>query len=640
MSGPKNITLDMVVGHIGDYTDDAILITEAEPCDRPGPRILWANKAFCRMTGYDLEEIVGQTPRILQGEDTDKTALSQIREALKAWKRVRVELKNYRKDGTPFYVDLGIQPVTDSEGWHHYWIAIQRETTQRYERDQLLRRTTQIIDSAPIALGLLSVGNRLTFANRHFQRLLFRDRMLPALPLPYESWLRRAVGDAEDAATSGPIGRDWMRRHLGGLFSTPARVEQKVDGRWHEFRCVATTSGDQLIIGEDIEDRIQLQEQLRHMTKLDAMGQLTSGVAHDFNNILAVILGNVELLQMEEVAEADRDQFISEAVAAVLKGRALTHSLLSFARKSHMAPTICSVALLCRETVGMFRRTSASRVEVIVEAAQDIPDIHVDPNMFQNALLNILINARDAMPRGGEIRIILRVVADPQVSGRTADGTDLDCVEIDIHDQGDGMQPQTLQQAIEPFFTTKDAGAGSGLGLSMVHGFVEQSGGALLLTSEPGVGTQVRMRFPAEARAREVETQITSGGTLLDGIRILLAEDEGALRRLFTRTLETAGAIVTAVETGDGAVALSDRWAEFDLLITDIVMPGVVQGDMLARQFSDRCPQSPVILLSGNPEVMNSVRPSGSARSIVHSKPIQRNVLIEQIAAMVGKPQS
>jgi PAS domain S-box-containing protein len=323
------------------------------------------------MTGYTLDEIHGHTPRILQGADTDRAALAKIRAALRAWKPVRVELKNYRKDGTPFWVDLGIQPVTDEHGWHHYWIAIQRETTERHEREQLLERTTKIIDSAPIAFGLLKSEQRLTFANDYFKNLLFGDRMAPALPLPYDSWLRHALHDGADHVI--PDFAEWINRHLAGLFSTPARIEQRLRGSWYEFRRIATAAGDQLIIGENIEDRIKLRDQLRHMTKLDAMGQLTSGVAHDFNNILAVVLGNIELLQIDGEKAEDRDLFISEAINAVMKGRALTQSLLTFARKSRMDPRTVDIAALAVETVKMFNRTSATGVKATADCDAQLP---------------------------------------------------------------------------------------------------------------------------------------------------------------------------------------------------------------------------------------------------------------------------
>jgi PAS domain S-box-containing protein len=627
MDGRYRYDLNTVIGNIGDFTDDAILITEAEPIDRPGPKIVWANKAFCRMTGYALDEILGQSPRILQGEDTDPVALARIRDALQSWKPVRVEVKNYRKDGSPFWVDLGIQPVTDDQGWHHYWVAIQRETTERHERDQLLRRTTQIIDSAPIALGLLSADNRLTFANDHFSRLIYGVGLSPALPLPYDGWLRRGLADQP----TGESAAEWVRRHFAGLFSTPARIEQRLYGRWHEFRRVSTAAGDQLIIGEDIEERMQLQEQLRHMTKLDAMGQLTSGVAHDFNNLLAVILGNVELLQNDLEPDDDRDAMITETVNAVLKGRSLTQSLLSFARKSHIDPRPSDLAILTRETVAMFRRTSATGIEIVFEEAADLPSVFVDPNLFQNALLNLLLNARDAMNAGGRITVSAEV-ADAMPDGA---GAKQRCVRVTVADEGVGMEPNVLRQAIEPFFTTKETGNGSGLGLSMVHGFVRQSGGSLDVSSTPGAGTCVTLEFPADTRPVGPAVDPNEPPADLSGLHILLVEDEVAIRRLLTRMIEKAGAAVTAVPNGDAARELQERWARFDLLISDIVMPGVTQGDMLARHFSDACPGTPVILLSGNPEIMNTVQPGHSTAATVLSKPVHRTALLKAIADCV-----
>jgi len=637
METSKAISLSAVIGNIGDYTDDAILITEAEPVGLPGPRIVWANKAFERMTGYTLEEIRGKTPRILQGNDTDHAALAKIRTALDAWKPVRVELKNYRKDGSPFWVDLGIQPVTTDDGWHHYWIAIQRETSERHERENLLQRTTRIIESAPIAFGLLSADNRITFANDFFTSALFGDRIPPALPLPYESWLRHAMTDSRESAGDADA---WRRRHLSGLFSTPGRIEQRLNNAWYEFRRITTNSGDQLVIGEDIEQRIELQEQIRHMTKLDAMGQLTSGVAHDFNNILAVILGNVELLNDEDIPE-DRDLFIAETIGAVMKGRSLTQSLLSFARKSHLAPVAVDVGELARQTAEMFMRTSGKGIEVAVDVpSENLPTVFVDPNLFQNALLNLLINARDAIPGGGSIWI--SAFASGTTGTGAADGragspdpTEGPRVKVCVADDGAGMEDHVLKRAIEPFFTTKKAGSGSGLGLSMVRGFVEQSGGILTFQSRSGAGTTITLDFPAEGGVPAASAQAEHDPLPLPDINVLMAEDDPGLRRLLNRVLERAGATVTAVGSCDEAMLLEEDWPQFDLLITDIVMPGSAQGDVLAQRFSDRCPDTPVMILSGNPEITNSSVPGESAKLAVLLKPVVKGEFIQRISDLL-----
>ena len=628
--------IEAVIGRIGDFTDDAILITEAELIDRPGPRIVWANAAFTRMTGYTLDEIRGQTPRILQGPDTDPAARQKMREAMQAWTSVRVELKNYRKDGTPFWVDLGIQPVTDRDGWHHYWIAIQRETTERHERDQLLLQTTRIIESAPMAFGLLSHDNRLRLTNDRLIRLIYGDRMPPALPLPYEGWLRHGLMPSETEA--GPAGdaaaaSAWLRRHIAGLFSPPYRVEQRIGDTWYEFRRIATQEGDQLIIGEDIDDRIQLQDQLRHMTKIDAMGQLTSGVAHDFNNILAVILGNVELLQADGVSGQDRDAFIAETITAVTKGRSLTQSLLSFARKARLNPATTRLVPETEQTLAMFQRTLAPSISIESTFEPDLPGVFIDTHLYQNALLNLLINARDAMPGGGQIRINAQRVA----AGQRADGAeDPDRVMISVADTGAGMEDHVLQQAIEPFFTTKGAGRGSGLGLSMVHGFVTQSGGTLSVSSQPGAGTTVTMTFPSvDYAAPDQPGPALHGDAMIAGRRVLLVEDEGSIRSLLSRVLERAGATVTACASGDEAMQNPESWPDHDLLLTDIVMPGRVQGDTLAKHFSERCPATPILMMTGNPEIMNATPVISAAKTAVLPKPVARTELLNTLATLM-----
>jgi CheY-like chemotaxis protein/anti-sigma regulatory factor (Ser/Thr protein kinase) len=246
------------------------------------------------------------------------------------------------------------------------------------------------------------------------------------------------------------------------------------------------------------------------------------------------------------------------------------------------------------------------------------------------ALLNLLINARDAVPVGGQIT----------VSARVRDAQDQDAmigrrVEVSVVDTGTGMEEHVLHQAIEPFFTTKRVGAGSGLGLSMVHGFAEQSGGILRISTAVGQGTTITMAFPADEKGSDDLPEHVQRDSDLPSLKILLVEDESSIRRLLVRLLEKAGAAVHAVETGDAAAAIEGRWSTYDLLITDIVMPGLLQGDVLAQHFSDRCPGTPIMLMSGNPEIMNSVRPRGSARTAILAKPVRQAELVRAIVDLV-----
>lgn len=632
MNKKSDFPLERVTGSLGDFTDDAILITDAEPFDEPGPRIVWCNKAFTRMTGYALEEVRGKSPRMLQGADTDRTALDKIRKAMTAWEDIRVEVINYRKDGSPFWVDLGIQKVTSEDGALHYWVAIQRETTARNERDQLLRRTTEIIDSAPICLALLTQDGSISFANGCFRRLIYKDTKPPSLPLSYTNWLRRGIAGRVADQSGETDGSGWIKRHIAGLYAAPNRIEQRVDGIWYEFKRITTASGDQLVIGEDIENRIALQDQLRHMTKLDAMGQLTSGVAHDFNNILAVILGSIELVKDEVSASNDLDEIMESAVAAVLKGRSLTKSLLSFAKKSPMLREVVRVDQTVKETIKMFERTSALALAVETTVYREPPDVYLDPGLFQNALLNLLINARDASQPGDTIRVSVEPELRTYETKHDADVAP-DMVRITITDTGRGIAHADTQRVIEPFFTTKPEG--SGLGLSMVHGFVEQSGGRLDIESRLGKGTSVSMLLPGFSSANTVKGDAPSSAEDLAGKTIYFVEDDESLRNILSRFLIKCGAKVVPFSNGDAAVAARADWEEADLLLTDLVMPGTVQGDILARTFADDMPGKPVVLLSGNPDLA-SMQANAIAQEItVLMKPMKRRALLRHVLRLV-----
>lgn len=632
MDKPAEFSLNWVIARIGDFTDDAILITEAEPVNLPGPRIVWCNRAFTCMTGYSLSEVEDKTPRLLQGPATDRKALDTIRRALERWQKVRVELTNYRKDGTPFRIDLGIHPVADETGWFRYWVAIQREMPMLSEREERLHQSLQVADGAPYALGLLGQDGQLTFANQYLRRIVYGDELAPGLPFPYEAWLRRGMAGGDRA--------DWVRRHMAGLSAPPFRLEQRVNGRWHEFWRIHVSDGDDLLIGEEIEDRMTLQQQLRHVAKLDAMGQLTSGVAHDFNNILAVILGNVELLELGDGEPEEQATYIRDTIRAVTRGRSLTQSLLSFARKSHMSPEPVALADLIDETVEMFSRTSATGLRFKVTVEPDLPLVYVDEGLLQHAILNLLINARDAMPSGGEVEVSAGIDADVNLPSTVDAGEAVKAVCMTIADLGTGMTCDVVSRAVEPFFTTKQAG--SGLGLSMVHGFVQQSGGRFGIESEPGSGTRVSIWLPGETSLGRKTPMPPPERNGLTGCRILLAEDEQAIRRLLVRILERAGAQVHAVASGDAACGIDREWGDFDILITDLVMPGATQGDDLARLFVDAHPGKPVLLLSGNPSVLSGEGSGGQAmdfgigrNSAALIKPVERKTLIDTVLGLL-----
>jgi PAS domain S-box-containing protein len=350
-------------------------------------------------------------------------------------------------------------------------------------------------------------------------------------------------------------------------------------------------------VSEAIAARANLEEQLRHAQKMDAIGKLTGGVAHDFNNVLQVISGNLQMLAIEHGADKATLQRIAAATDAVHRGATLASQLLAFARRQPLDPKPLSPKRLIAEMAEMLNRTLDETIAISVSVADDVSNIFVDRSQLENALLNVAINARDAMPSGGR----LTIAADNRLVARDPSHAELprSYVTFTITDTGAGMSPEVLEHAFEPFFTTKPDGHGTGLGLSMVFGFVEQSGGHTTITSQPGQGTTVQLYFPRcdenEEAISPSQQKTPAGGTET----VLVVEDDHDVRRTAVGMLEQLGYQVVEASNGDDALIILDSGLHIDLLFTDVVMPGHVKSAELAQLASLRVPAVPVLFTSG-----------------------------------------
>lgn len=346
----------------------------------------------------------------------------------------------------------------------------------------------------------------------------------------------------------------------------------------------------------DVTERRALEERLQQSQKMEAIGQLAGGVAHDFNNLLAVIVGNLELLQGDDVEPAAAREFVVEAVRAAQRGADLTRRLLSFSRQQPLQPAVVDVQQLITNLTQVLRRVIDETIRVEVRVAPRLPRIRIDVALLDNALLNLAINARDAMPRGGTLTIR---VDDVTVPGATIHGP---CVRITVSDSGIGMTKAVAARALEPFFTTKPAGRGTGLGLSMVYGFVKQSGGQMLLQSIEGKGTDVTLLFPATdapvSGDRALTDQVLHRAASSD-IVVLVVEDDPNVRRLCLRTLASSGYTTLSAEHGAEALRVIEAAERVDLVLTDVVMPNAMSGTELARKIAERWPDLKVIYMSG-----------------------------------------
>jgi len=479
----------------------------------------------------------------------------------------------------------------------------QRVATALRESENRIRLIT---DAVPVLIGYLDADRRYRFVNQKYAEWF---------GAPAEPFLGRAFGEMLEPT----LARRLLRHVDAALSGQSTHVEYElntpVDRRYvrtyfipHAPRRLEAVA-DEMVVGcfvldEDLTEYRQTQMALNQAQKLKAVGQLTGGVAHDFNNLLTIILGNLAML--EEGLRDNPDLYRSghTAMNAARRGADLTRRLLAFSRQQALQPRLLAPGQQLREIAELLHRALGASItlETVVDPA--VWNIRVDPGQLTNAVLNLAINARDAMPGGGRLRIEANnVTLDAAHAAHYPDVAPGDYVRLTVSDTGCGMTPEVVERAFEPFFTTKDLGVGTGLGLSMVYGFVKQSGGHVRIRSQVGEGTAMELYLPRHA-SRDRET-VAAGEAALDENRlrgretVLLVEDDPDIRYFMTRTLTGFGYGVREAANGREALALLAKMASLDLLLTDTTMPGGVSGYDLVREVRRQRPKLRVLLMSG-----------------------------------------
>lgn len=354
----------------------------------------------------------------------------------------------------------------------------------------------------------------------------------------------------------------------------------------------------------DITERKAIEEQLRRAQRMEAVGQLTGGVAHDFNNLLGVMVGNAELLEEKVGRDKEARRCVEAIIKAVGRGASLTRRLLAFSRRQALSPQPTAIGDLVRGLEEMFQRTLGETIELDTHVEPGSCDALIDPHQFEDALLNLAINARDAMPKGGSLVVeVATVTLEEDYTRQYEEVTPGDYVKVSVSDTGTGMTHEALEKAFEPFFTTKDVGEGSGLGLSMVYGFVKQSNGHVTIYSEVGHGTTVHLylpRSPKSLTGEESPDEIP--GIRRGSERILIVEDDEDIRDVAVSILRKQGYEI--IETKDGREALDQlkTGQPFDLLFTDVILPGGMSGVEIAKEAKRQQPNILVLYTTGYAE--------------------------------------
>ena len=591
-----------------------------------------------RLKGYSADEIIGQHfSRFYTQEERAAgmpervlaTALSEGRYEAEGWRM--------RKDGGRFWAHVVVDPIRDEHGEHVGFAKVTRDLTEQREAEQALRRSEErfrllvqgVTDYAIYMLdplGYVSSWNAGAerfkgysaeeIIGKHFSSFYQPDDRAAGVP---EQALRTAETEGRFEAEG------WRIRKDGTRFWASVVIDPIRDDDGHLLGFTKIT--------RDLTERKQTQDALEHTReqvyqaqKLEAIGQLTGGVAHDFNNILSAISGSIEIALRRIDSGQDPRQFLQNAMHGAKRGATLTQRLLSFARKQELELAPVDLIASIRDTAGLLERTIGSNVTLETRFPVRLPRVMVDRAQFELALMNLIVNARDAMPDGGSI--VLAIDCPPPAPG---DGR---FVRLRVIDEGEGMDDGTLSRAIEPFFTTKGVGKGTGLGLSMVKGMAEQCGGRLVISSEPGKGTTAEIWLQVAEDEQEDEAQPpepsndVASAPATPSLRVLAVDDDAIVLLNTVTMLEDLGHEVT--ERYSGAEALEALQSEeFDVLLSDYAMPGMNGGE-LVRRAREIYPSIDAAIVSGYADL-----PEGTALDVPRlAKPFTEDDLAQLIARL------
>lgn len=438
-----------------------------------------------------------------------------------------------------------------------------------------------------------------------------------------------AIPMADDAHSGALIPLLDRDRPMGALIALSREPRRFDHDALHLLQSVAN------LIAALVQRR-RTEEQLAHSQRLDAIGQLTGGIAHDFNNLLTIMSGSLQLLEDESPQRPEAAELIASALRSVARGAELTAKLLAFARRQRLNPCAVDARSLLRDLELMLGRTLGESIRIDVTCDEGIPCAYADAMQLDTALVNLVLNARDAMPRGGEITLTAseRWIAANETRHELAAGH---YIVFSVTDTGHGMSEDTLARAVEPFFTTKDIGRGSGLGLSMVYGFVRQSGGYLHIDSHLGYGTRIDLYLPvAVATTTATATAPVTAATAIstgDGETVLMVEDDPGVRRISAAFLQSLGYRVHAVGSAEEALQQLQRDDAISLLFSDVMLGSGMNGKELARAARALRPSLPVLLTSGYEDALPQWQQADADRFELLRKPYRR----EQLAAAVRR---
>lgn len=550
------------------------------------------------------------------------------------FERVRPDGTIIEIRGNPMDNGGFVTTYTDITEQRHVEARLEKRVKKRTEalhKSELWIR--QIADAVPALIAYVDKDNRYQFINNMHQEWF---------GLNHEQLIGTSIFDLVEAHNLHQFRRDVDSVSSGHEVQSEYQLGRK--GRPPldvSISFIPHFDGQQqmlgyFFLGQDLTEYKQTQRELIESQKMQALGRLTGGIAHDFNNLLTIILGNLNFLEDFSADNVDFDE-LEEVVdccqQAARRGSELIQRMLTFSRRQSLKPEICCLNTLVTDFGALLSRTLGETIHIEHRLGKNLAPICIDRNQLETCLLNLTLNARDAMPQGGRLVLETQCYQKPEQHPTFTDLPGGEYIMLSVRDEGEGMSPETINRAFEPFYTTKPSGVGTGLGLSMVYGFIKQSAGGIDIRSRIGEGTTIRLIFPAQTNVLPAENvpPATEAQNRQQG-RVLLVEDDAGVRDFVKRSLQKMGYQVDLAATGDAALDKLATQSDYDLVLTDIVMPGSVNGLELYATINADYPQISVLCMTGYSETVDEVL----SEEHLLRKPFQRDQLAAKLQELLA----
>lgn len=602
------------------------------------------NESFEKFTESSETDFEDITLTKFFPDQTDQISQDQDRQIIEYKQPMEFEAKWNGTAGDQYFSVLRF-PLLDDRGEVYAVGGIATDRTDQIKARKALRESEEqfrsLVESAPEAVIITNVLSKILLVNKQAEKLfklsrgrLLRKKLSDLLPdIELDSFIKtRSMSD--DASQVHPLAS--MNAFDGEGVAVPVDVA---------ISTTETESGLTITcLVRDVSDRSKLEAQLRQSQKMDAIGKLTGGMAHDFNNLLGVIMGNIDLAQRKIDKGSPEYQRMDTAKKAAGRGAELTKRMLAVARRQPLQPKPTDVNNIIKEMADILPHTLGPDIEMKYDLNANVPDVLVDQSGLENVFLNLAINSRDAMTNGGKFYLTTDVL---HLSKENALAMQEDMhagtyVQISVTDTGEGMSKETLGRVFEPFFTTKERGKGTGLGLSMIYGFVKQSEGSIRMYSEPGVGTTLDIFLPVTlekaVKKQSETTELAKEESRFDGVKVLAVDDEYDLLEVACAYLEDMGFEVIAATNGEQAMKSIENNPDIELLLTDIVMPGGMNGTELSKRVIKKLPNIKILYMSGFPSGVIADKSGTDLDAPLLTKPYSLDELSSALEDLLHEP--